>query len=91
MNNKVAKFGVLREDLADLSHEIWAHWMAYLFSQCEEGPDGTVIIPQDKADRWWRQAVTVYANLSEQEKESDREQADKILKVISGHLITPDD
>ena len=88
MNNKVAKFGVLREDLADLSHEIWAHWMAYLFSQCEEGPNGTVIIPEDKANRWQRQAVTRYADLSEQEKESDRERADKILHLIFEYLIS---
>jgi len=26
----------LIEKLADVSHDIWTHWMKYLFSQCKE-------------------------------------------------------
>jgi hypothetical protein len=74
----------LREALAAVSHEIWAHWMKYLFSRClgqAAGISGSVI-PQKEADRWRRQMETAYADLTEKEKDSDREQADKILKVL---------
>ena len=79
MKNKVSS---LREQLAGLQHEIWAHWMRYLFSVCQENPDGSFIIPAKKAQRWLRQIETSYVDLSESEKKSDREQADKILGIL---------
>jgi hypothetical protein len=72
----------MREQLADLQHEIWAHWMRYLFSVCQENPDGSFTIHPEKAQRWLRQINTPYADLSESEKNSDREQADKILDIL---------
>ena len=70
----------LIEKLADLSHDIWAHWMKYLFSQCRENENsGNFIIPKDLVSRWHRQMTTDYIDLSEKEKESDREQARKII------------
>jgi hypothetical protein len=74
----------LREALADLSHDIWAHWMRYLFLKCDlpEPEDGRYIIPAGLVQRWTRQCETPYAQLSEREKDSDREQADKILAVL---------
>jgi hypothetical protein len=75
-----------REDLANLSHEIWAHWMTYMFSRCEETQGGT-LIPFELEQRWKRQMQTDYADLSEKEKESDREQADKILRIILSYLL----
>lgn len=78
----------LRERLADLSHQIWADWMRYQFSKCSNMdilsalPPGHLIIPPWAVERWARQINTPYTGLSEQEKDSDREQADKILRVI---------
>ena len=75
----------LREALATVSHEIWAHWMTYLFTQCEDEIDGTgYVITFDIARHWLRQIRTPYANLTEREKDGDREQADKILEVLKG-------
>jgi len=73
----------LREQLADLSHDIWTSWMEWQFSVCEQGDkDNSLRIPADKVTRWARQIRTPYSELSEQEKDSDREQADKILAVL---------
>ena len=68
-----------RERLAAVAHEIWAHWMHYLFSKCEQNPDGSMTIPVGLVLRWGRQVDTPYSELSEQERESDRHQADKMI------------
>ena len=81
----------LREALAAYAHESWSGWMEYLFTKCRTslhsfltGPRSeTTIIHQDQVLRWKRQMQTPYADLSEKEKESDREQADKILALLS--------
>ena len=75
----------LKEQLADISHEIWAHWMKYLFSRCEDDDLGMVISHED-AEHWKRQINTAYEDLTEREKDSDREQADKIIKIINKYL-----
>jgi len=82
----------LREDVADIQHQIWAHWMKYLFSRCKlthQSPDvdkkGTAVISAEDATRWKRQMETSYEQLSDKEKESDREQADKVLAVLRGN------
>ena len=33
------------EQLASEQHDIWSHWMNYLFSICETNDDGSVTIP----------------------------------------------
>jgi len=66
----------LREILADLAHQQWSGWMRYMLKRLEE-PD-----PQVWLDRWRRQMETPYAELCESEKESDRKEADRVLKVI---------
>lgn len=71
------------EALADIQHDIWCHWMRYLFSVCTTNEDGSCTIPADMAERWKRQMETEYHRLSESEKESDREQAAKVLDVLS--------
>ena len=73
-----------REKIASLQHEIWSHWMKYMFSQCYQvGETGdTWIIPPAKVKRWQRQMVTSYSDLSKKEKESDRHHADKILALF---------
>ena len=73
-----------REKLAALSHKQWSGWMRYLFSKCPANSDGTVTIPTWAVDRWWRQMKTPYASLAEEEKESDRAEADRMLAVING-------
>ncbi len=73
---------MLREKLAEVQHIIWSHWMAYLFNISIQNEDGSYTIPVDKVKHWTRQINTSYSELSEREKESDREQADKVLAVL---------
>jgi len=74
------------EALADYAHTAWAGWMIYLFLKSTLNPDGTVTIPEWAVERWTRQAATPYQDLSEEEKESDRDEAKKMLKIIRGKL-----
>lgn len=74
------------EVLAAVQHEIWSHWMKYLFSQCPEfgmGVSITRYIPADKVIHWKRQMETPYAELSEKEKDSDRDQARKVMDALA--------
>lgn len=72
----------LREELAEFAHETWSGWMKYLFGKSRTYPGGSVLIPADLVDRWKRQMVTAYKDLPEEQKESDRVEADKILTII---------
>jgi len=74
------------ECLAEYAHDAWSKWMKYLFSKTIDyvpgkiqAEEGAVIIPKWAVDRWKRQMNTHYADLSENEKESDREEARKII------------
>jgi hypothetical protein len=66
-----------REALAAIEHERWAHWQRYMHSKCTRMDDGSLLIPAESVTRWERQVATPYAELSEREKESDREQVDR--------------
>lgn len=70
-----------RETLAAYAHEAWSGWMEYLFSKTSPAPAGQVI-PLASVQRWSRQMRTPYADLPENEKQSDREQADRILETL---------
>jgi len=72
----------VRELLSAYAHVAWSGWMQYMFSKGQLHPDGSVTIPSELVQRWTRQANTLYADLPEGEKKSDREEADKIMKVI---------
>jgi len=72
----------LREQLAALAHEQWAGWMRYMLSRCQSNDDGSVTIPYAYYRALFRQMTTPYAELSEQEKNADREEADKMLQII---------
>jgi hypothetical protein len=76
----------LVEVLAAIEHERWSHWQRYLHSQCEPGPDGSLVIPARLVSRWTQQMSTAYADLSEAEKDSDREQVRQTLPIIAAAL-----
>ena len=80
----------LIEKLAAAEHERWSHWQEYLHSKCERKPDGSLLIPSHLALQWERQIATSYSNLSESEKESDREQVRAYLPLILNALVTPE-
>ena len=85
------------EKIADLEHEQWAHWTEYMLDQLGnamdlafsefrvDNPDHPVLNrAYEKLDRWRRQIKTPYSELTEQEKDSDRKWARKVLKTIAG-------
>lgn len=82
------------EAIAGVQHEIWIHWMRFLFSCGDLRPDGSFLIPPEKVARWQGQMERSYSELSEEEKASDRDQAMKVMQVIEktatvGVLATP--
>jgi hypothetical protein len=62
----------LREKIAELEHEQWIEWSMHL-ADAED-------ISQDRLNRW-SEYCTDYKFLSEQQKDFDREWADKILAL----------
>jgi hypothetical protein len=67
----------------ELAQYQWSGWMKYLFSKGEFNENGTWTMPKWAVDRWNKQMNTKYQDLSNEEKESDRIEADKILEIIN--------
>ncbi|MHA1344252.1 MAG: hypothetical protein ACTSQG_09710 [Promethearchaeota archaeon] len=63
----------LKEKLADLEHYQWATWAEYMIDNWTK----------ENIEKWKRQLRTPYEDLSEKEKNSDREWADKVLKIFN--------
>lgn len=72
----------LRETLAVYAHTAWAGWMEYLFRFGTINEDGTFTMQADKVERWQRQMNTPYDQLTEQERNSDRMEADVMIGLI---------
>jgi hypothetical protein len=66
----------LRESLAEYAHEAWSGWMKYMLPRLSLNSDNVDTL------RWRRQMLMEYRFLSEDEKESDRKEADRILSII---------
>lgn len=69
--------------MAALAHEQWSNWMRYLLSVCPDRESGHKEIPASLVIRWQRQVSTAYADLSEEEQESDRREADRVLALLT--------
>jgi len=75
---------MVRDKLADYAHQAWSGWMEYLFEKSILNQDGTVTIPAWAVKRWKRQAGTLYAELPDNEKKSDKKEADCMLQIVNG-------
>jgi hypothetical protein len=75
----------VREALADYAHEAWSGWMKYMFGKGSQNNDGSILLPWSVVERWTRQMNTKYQDLPESEKESDRQEADKMLAITGEH------
>lgn len=82
VGQKTKELAFLRELLASLEHDRWSRWMSYLFTKGILNPGGSFTINADSVERWKRQLQTSYVDLSEQEKDSDRKEADNTLALI---------
>jgi hypothetical protein len=77
------KISSLTEGLAFYAHDAWSGWMKYLFEKSTRNPDGSVTIPKELVDRWTRQMNIEYDRLPENEKESDRKEARKMMEIAA--------
>lgn len=65
------------EELANLEHEQWAHWTRYMLYN----------LTPENIERWNRQCDTPYSELSEKERESDREWARRVMAIVAQYKI----
>jgi hypothetical protein len=70
------------ETLAAVEHERWSGWMRYLFTRGQHHPDGSFTIDAGSVAHWTRQMETGYSDLTEREKESDRQEVRKTLRAM---------
>lgn len=80
------------EHFANLEHKRWSKWQKYFFSKCQTKPQSEVggmddryvylALPKDLYDRWNRQIETPYSELSEQEKQSDK---NEVMPYVNWH------
>jgi hypothetical protein len=57
-----------------------------MHGKAEKMPNGALVIPAELAAKWEKQLGTPYDQLSDKERESDREQVRKYLPVIAEAL-----
>jgi hypothetical protein len=80
-----------QELLAEYAHEAWSGWMKWMFEtggklMYTDSTHAVWAMHPDKFVRWQRQMNTPYADLPESEKASDRDEANKIRRLL-GLLI----
>jgi hypothetical protein len=67
---------------AVLEHTRWAKWQAYVFEVATKNEDGTATIPKWAVDNWKRQISKHFDELTEYEKEFDKNEVRKYLSII---------
>ena len=72
----------LIEYLADLEHERWSNWQAYVHNLCIKNEDGSLTIPKKYVDHWNWEIALKYKDLPEKIKESDRKEVYKIMPLF---------
>ena len=72
----------LFEKLADIEHQRWSGWQAYLHGKCIKNDDGSLTIPAEYVFHLERLIKTPYEQLTEKEKESDRDEVKKYWDLI---------
>ena len=71
----------LFEKLADIEHQRWAHWQKYLHSRLTN-LNGTLVMSPKYRRHLERLIDTPYSELTEYEKDSDREEVKKYWDLI---------
>jgi hypothetical protein len=85
------KVSAKMEDWASIEHDRWAKWQRYMHSKIEPSADDSIyFIGKVWLDRWNKQIDTPYELLSEEEKESDREQVRPYIKDFLSLLQSKD-
>ena len=72
------------EEMAEICHDIWSHWMRHFLVDKAWKQHGMLLgqwgFADDDAERWSIKASTSYDQLSEKEKQSDRDIAYRYLE-----------
>jgi len=77
---------VMIEKLAAIEHGRWADWQKYLHNKCEMLTNGDLVIPASLAVHWMRQIRTPYAELSDHEKASDRDEVGRYWPLLEEEI-----
>ncbi len=76
----------IREKLAEIEHQRWADWQKYMHTHVYDSSESInphlKVIPTELYNRWERQIMTPYSELSEAEKDSDRKQVERYWPLI---------
>lgn len=73
---------------AEIEHERWSKWQAYMHSKLDKKIEDTDFfrLRTFYRERWERQIATPYSELTEPEKESDRDQVRPYIPLIE-HIV----
>ena len=79
------------EKLAEIEHTRWANWQRWMHTKFIEYKDvknskEVVCLEREWVNRWDNQIQTNYKDLSEKEKDSDREQVYRYLPIVQDLL-----
>lgn len=80
----------LKEQLAAIEHERWSDWQQYMHDKMGKlnGLEDTFVLDGKHYKHWQRQIMTPYKELTEAEKNSDREQVDRYWPLIESYIQT---
>jgi uncharacterized protein YecT (DUF1311 family) len=79
----------LREMIASQVHVSWSGWIHYqLCTKGIKNEDGSITITKEDVDCWAKQMNTAYNQLPEEEKKSDRQEANFYIAVIEAWLMS---
>ena len=82
----------LTEKCAEIEHTRWAKWQNYMHSHVYDSSQSInphlKVIPTELYNRWERQIATPYSELSEKEKESDKDQVQMYLPEVIQTIIS---
>ena len=78
---KKTKKNKLFEELANIEHERWADWQKWCHKVLRENCPSPEL--EKVLKRWDKQIETKYKDLSEEEKNSDRDQVNRYWKLIN--------
>jgi uncharacterized protein YecT (DUF1311 family) len=72
----------LREKLAAIEHERWSDWQKWVHNCGVKHPNGDITLKAVDVNRWDEQINTPYKDLTENEKDSDRDQVDRYWPLV---------
>jgi hypothetical protein len=73
-----------QDSLAEIEHERWSDWQAWCHKILRENcpsPELEAVL-----ERWDRQIATTYKDLTESEKQSDRDQVNRYLPLFKDYI-----